>query len=85
MFSSHGQVNSKMMTVLVDFEKMKISGLRFEITIYGGMTRLLPKSFRIVQSGAKFKSPLLTFFFDALTVAPALTNAIESLDWLKTS
>ena len=75
IFSSQGQVSSKIITIFSAIEYKTRSGLKTVTAIKDGNTNLESKSHNNFQSGAKWSSPekvLLVF----LTFVPAFTNFI---------
>ena len=62
MFSSQGQISSRIITVFVDVEKRRISGLSCDIAILGGITSVDSRSDKRTQSGAVCNNPQLLFF-----------------------
>ena len=76
MFSLQGHVSSIIMQVFSAFEKINISGLRWDITIQDGITNLSVKSDINLQSGDTCRRPVLGFFMDFLVFVRGLTKFI---------
>ena len=62
MFSSQGQVSSRIITVFVVVEHRRMSGLSCEIAIASGITSVDSRSDKRTQSGALYSNPQLLFF-----------------------
>ena len=81
MFSSQGQVSSKMMTILMEVENNTMSGLKRVIAIKEGKTNLLLRSLSNFQSAVRYNNPECTLFVYFDNFASVLTNLMELFLW----
>ena len=74
MFSSQGQVTSRIITVFLNVEQRRISSLSCEIVIVAQITTVDSRSDKRTQSGTGCSNPQLFFFKEVFgSLEPALT------------